>query len=195
MKIISIKALLIMLACLETSFASCQDKIIKIEQVRKNPTEYVFNAQKDSLYRRIFSKLKVTNMMLFDAIHKNMVLGEISDLFSQSADKLDFCLMPVYYIGKSMNYKRENGGSLDYEAWFYLHLETIDEEKTKVSITTIEPKIIVGKELLPTPPHFVRKDKTMLVEPSTIEEYEILLDIGKLAGEKNMPPINLPEKK
>jgi hypothetical protein len=124
-----------------------------------------------------------------------MVLGEISDLFSQPANKLDFCLMPVYYISKSMIYKRENGSSLDYEAWFYLHLEAAEKNMTKVNIRTIEPKIIVGKELLPLPPHFVRKDKTIQVEPSTIEEYEILIKIGNLVGEKDMPALNLPEKK
>jgi hypothetical protein len=101
--------------------------------------------------------------------------------------------MPVYYIGKSMNYKRKDSGTLDYEAWFYLHLETLDEMKTKISIKTLEPRIIVGRELLPTPPNLVRKDKTMAVEPSTIEEYEILLEIGRLVGENDMPPLSLPE--
>jgi hypothetical protein len=41
----------------------------------------------------------------------------------------------------------------------------------------------------------VRRDKTLTVEPSTIEEYEILLKIGNLVGEKNMPSLILPNEK
>ena len=85
--------------------------------------------------------------------------------------------------------------SLDYEAWFYLHLESIDETHTKLTITTFEPMLIVGRDLLPSPPHFGRGYKKMTVEPSTIEEYEILLKIGNLVGEKDMPPLILPNEK
>jgi len=35
----------------------------------------------------------------------------------------------------------------------------------------------------------------MVVEPSTIEEYEILLEIGKLVGEKEMQLLILPNEK
>ena len=98
------------------------------------------------------------------------------------------------FLQKSKIYLKENGDSLDYLAGFYLHLESINESHAKISITTIDPRVIIGRELLPSPPNMVRRDNTMLVEPSTIEEYEILLEIGKLVGEKNMPPINLPEK-
>ena len=78
---------------------------------------------------------------------------------------------------------------------FYLHIEKLNDSITKVIIKTIEPKIVIGKELIPSPPHMVRKDKTMVVESLTIEEYEILIEIGKLVRERNMPTINLPENK
>jgi len=184
-----------MLVCFEASLVSCQDRIIKIELTKKNPIEFVFNTQKDSLYKIISKQLIITNMMLWDAAHGYMVLNKISDLFLLSKNKSDFCLMPTFYICKSKIYQKDNGDSLEYEAWFYLHLEEVVKGKTKVSITTIEPKVVVGRELLPTPPHFVRKDKTLLVEPSTIEEYEILLKIGRLVGEQGMPPLQLPVKK
>jgi hypothetical protein len=103
--------------------------------------------------------------------------------------------MPINYLCKAKLYRSEKGGSLDYWAWFYLHLESIDNTNTKVTITTFEPEVIVGRELLPSPPHFVRRDKTLTVEPSTIEEYEILLKIGNLVGEKNMPSLILPNEK
>jgi len=76
-----------------------------------------------------------------------------------------------------------------------LHIKSIDGLHSQITVTTIDSKIVIGKEMIPKPPHFVRKDKTLAVEPSTIEEYEILLEIGKLVGEKGMPPLSLPEKK
>jgi hypothetical protein len=187
------KTIIIMLVCFETSFTSCQTKIVKIEMVKKNPTEYVFNTPMDNLYSQV-SKLRVSKMTLWDASKKNMVKTNISTLFLQSNNKFDFYLEPVYYLRKSKIYQKETGDSLDYLAGFYLHLESINESHAKISITTIDPLIVIGRDLLPSPPNMVRKDKTMPVEPSTIEEYEILLEIGRLVGEKNMPPINLPEK-
>jgi hypothetical protein len=189
------KALIFIVICFEASLVSCQDKITKIELLSKNPVEYVFNTTKDSLNNLIIKQLRINKMMLFDATHGDMVSDAASELFSQPNNKSDFCLMPLNYICKSKIYQKKNGDSLEYIAWFYLHLETSDEIKTKVSIRTIEPEVIIGRELFPSLPHFVRKDKTLPVEPSTIEEYEILLEIGKLVGEKDMPPIHLPTKK
>lgn len=178
---------------LPVSLVSCKDKIIKIELSKDNPVEYTFNTPKDSLYKIISTQLSINNMMIWDAIHKDMVIEEISNLFSYTKNKSDFCLMPIDYLSKSKIYLKENGDSLEYEAWFYLHLEAVDKMHTKVSIKTIEPKIIIGRELIPKPPHFVRRDKTIPVEPSTIEEYQILLKIGKLLKEQNMPSLILPD--
>jgi hypothetical protein len=61
-----------------------------------------------------------------------------------------------------------------------------------VTVKTIDPRIITGQAFLPTPPHFVRKTKTIDVEPSTIEEFSILLEIGKLLGETGMPNLKKP---
>jgi hypothetical protein len=186
--------LLVLLVCLETSFVSCQNMITKIELINNNPVEYTFYTPIDSLYARASKQLKITNMRLRDITKKNMLTNNISSLFSRPNSIFDFYLEPMYYLHKSKIYLKENGDSLDYLAGFYLHLESIDETHTKVKITTIEPRIIIGRELLPSPPNMVRKDKTMPVEPSTIEEYKILLDIGRLVGEKDMPPLNLPDK-
>jgi hypothetical protein len=194
MKIISKKALLIMLACFEASFVSCQNKITKIELINKNPIEYVFNTSIDSLYSVGSNQLKVDFTMILDSSHKSMAPDNIEKLFLQPGNNHDLYLFPIYYLGKSKIYIRENGDSIFYRASFYLHLEKKDEKRTQVIIKTIKPEIIVGKKLFPSLPHLIRGDRTIEVEPTTIEEYEILLEIGKLVGEKNMPPINLPEK-
>lgn len=194
MTLFSKRVIILVLVCLETTFVSCKDKITKIELINKNPVEYTFNSSKDGLYN-LLKQLRINEMKLYDATHGNIVLDEISELFLRPQNKLDFCLMPLYYICKSKIYQSKNGDSLEYRAWFYIHLEAIDLKKVKVSILTIEPEVIIGKNFFPTPPHFMRRDKTLRVEPSTIEEYEILLEIGKLVGEKGMPPLQLPTKK
>ena len=185
------KAFIFIVICLEVSLVSCQDKISKIELISRNPIEYIFNTSKDNL-NNLIKQLTINKMMLFDATKGDMVSDAASKLFTQPNNKSDFCLMPLNYICKSKIYQKKNGDSLKYRAWFYLHIEKIDEKKTKVSIRTLEPEVIIGRELFPSPPHFVRKDKTLPVEPSTIEEYDILLKIGNLVGEKDMPPIHLP---
>lgn len=189
------KTIIIVFIYFVSTLASCQNKVIKVEQKKKNPIEYIFSCSKDSLHNVISKQLKISNMMLWDSQHGIMVLEEVSNMFSQKGNSSDFCLMPIYFISKSKIYFTKDGDLLDYEAWFYLHLESIEKTLTKVKITTIEPKVIVGRELLPTPPHFGRNYKKIDVQPSTIEEYEILLKIGELVGEKGMPSVNIPEKK
>ncbi len=176
-------------------FASCQKKVFKRIMDKKNPVEYVYNSSIDSLQSIISRQLEINNLMVWDSRHGIMVAEEVSKLFSQKGNSSDFCLESLDFEKKSKIYLAEDGDPFVYLAWFYLHLESIDEAHTKVRITPIEPKIILGLELLPTPPHFVRRFKEMTVDPSTIEEYEILLEIGNLVSEKDMPPLILPNEK
>lgn len=186
--------IILIIVCLEVTFVSCKDKITKIELINKNPVEYIFNISKDSLYKIITSKLYINNLSLLTVENRLIMPSEVSEMFSQPKNTLDIFLYSIGVYCKSKIYK-EKGVFLDYWVSFYLHIEQIDQGHTKVSITTIEPKIIVGKEWFPGPPHFVRKDITISVEPSTIEEYEILLLIGELIGEQNMPSLILPDAK
>lgn len=188
------KAFILIFICFEAFFVSCQDKITKIELINKNPVEYIFNISKDSLYKIMTSKLYINNLSLLTVEKRIIMPPEVSMMFSQQKNNLDIFLWSIGVYCKSKIYK-EKGVFLDYWVSFYLHIERIDQRHTKVSITTIEPKVIVGKEWFPGPPHFVRKDITISVEPSTMEEYEILLKIGNMVGQKDMPPLNLPEKK
>jgi len=175
---------------------SCKNRVYKIVTEKKNPTEYIFNISKDSLYKTMTVKLTFLRIMSIMSIKDKInVPSEISKLFSQVINKQDIFLLSDGGYWKSKIYQKKNGEFLDYRVSFYLHLENIDENHTKVSIRTIEPKVIVGKDLLPSPPHFVRNSKIMVVEPSTIEEYEILLEIGKLVGEKEMQLLILPNEK
>jgi hypothetical protein len=186
--------IVLILLCLETTFVSCKNKITKIELINKNPIEYIFKSSKDSLYKLITSQFNLKDLSLLTIERRIIMPSEVSEMFSQQKNNLDIFLWSIGVYRKSKIYK-EKGVFFDYWVSFYLHLEQIDQKHTKVNIITIEPKIIVGKEWFPGPPHFVRNNKTIIVEPSTIEEYEILQEIGRLIGEQNMPSLILPDAK
>lgn len=173
----------------EVLIVSCQEKITKVELTKKNPVDFVFEISKDSVYELITTKLNM-HILLMTVKNKRIIPPQVFDKLSQPGNASDIFLWSIGTYCKSRIYKNDKN-FLDYWVSFYLHLESIDHNKTKISITAIGPKIILGKELLPSPPHFVRRDKTITVESSTIEEYEILLKIGKLVGEKDMPPLHL----
>jgi hypothetical protein len=175
--------IILILVALELSFSSCSKKIIEIELSSKNPIEYIFNISRDSLFFIGYNHLKVDFMMVLDSLHKNMAPDKIEKLFLQPDNNMDLFLFPKYYLGYSRVYLRKNGDSIFYRASFYLHLEEIDSNQTKVTINTVDPEIIIGKKLLPSLPHLVRKDRTINVESTTIEEYEILLKLGDLIND------------
>jgi hypothetical protein len=184
--------IILLISVLGGSIASCKDKIIKLEMQNRNPIEYIFNISKDSLYKVIVQKQGFMKLSVMTIKNRSIIPVEISALLSQTNNNEDVFLWSIGEYCKSRIYQNKNGEFLSYWVSFYLHLEKIDEYHTKVSIKTIEPRVIIGRECLPKPPHFVRKDKFLAVEPSTIEEYEILLRIGELVGEKNMPQLKLP---
>lgn len=106
-----------------------------------------------------------------------------------------------HFVGLSRNYQfSKNKVSPYYKAIFHLVIDSIDNTHTRVKIETISPVIFVGKQLQmgghTLPPDFYWESVAVPVEPSTLEEYEILLKIGELTGIKNeMPPLVLPEMK
>jgi len=189
------RVIIILFVCFAPTFLSCKDKITKIELINKNPIEYTFNFSKDSLYKVITNDIILMRLPVMTIKNKRIIPPEILELLLMKNNEQDIFLWSVGDHWKSKIYKKKKGEFLDYFVSFYLHLEKIDEYHTKVSIKTIEPKVIVGMELFPSPPHFVRNNKTIAMEPSTIEEFEILLEIGKLIGEKDMPALNLPNEK
>ena len=173
---------------------SCKEKVNKIVLDKKNPIEFVFNVSKDSLYEVLTNDIILKNLPLMTIKNRRIIPSEILKSFLCIENNQDIFLEPGIHL-KSKTYKNIEGEFFNYLVSFYLHLESVDQSHTKVSIKTMEPKIIVGNDLLPSPPHFVRNNKIMVVEPSTIEEYEILLEIGKLVGEKEMPLLILPNEK
>lgn len=160
--------------------------------VTPNPTRYVFSCSMDTLRDTIISEfdvLKFKGMMLYYKGSSYPPLDTL-EIFEIPDNRKDFYLKSSFvWIGNSYVYP-----SLKYTASFHLHLVQINNKKTEVIVNTIKPMVILGKELIPSFPHFARGYKFREVSPSTIEEYEILFRIGKSLGEE-MPEVIYPADK
>jgi hypothetical protein len=84
----------------------------------------------------------------------------------------------------------KDGQPLFYQADFHLHLTALGPRKTRVEIFTYDPCVGTGvdERWSPHGPRLVR----VVVEPSTLEEYQILLRIGEQLQTTNMPPLVTP---
>jgi len=158
-----------------------------------NPTKYTFSCSKDSLRQTIISELykyNVTMTLYFEGSKFPLDAKGLEKYFSRPENKEDFFLFNQFtpWITESYVYP-----GLKYDASFHLHINKIDEGHTELIINTINPRVIIGKKLLPSFPHFARGYKYHDVEPSTIEEYEILYKIGQAINE-DMPEVNYPKQ-
>jgi hypothetical protein len=177
------------------SSVACQSRIYKLQLRNNNPVEFVYKIQKDSLYNLLTNKHSFLGMDVFTIQNKRIIPPEISSLYILPENSKDVYFQSFGIHNKSKIYCNKQNEFCDYWDSYYLHLDAITVHSTKVTVTTIKSEIIIGQKLLPSPPHFVRDNKTITVEPSTIEEYLILLEIGKMTGENNMPKLILPDSK
>lgn len=196
-----------------TIFAvSCSSTSQIIKTTPNNPTGYTFEfniQQVGDVIRKEFLNKPGYRYMLLDFPEKESIYYDrVKDLFSTKGNSNDFYLhnfgdrigeSKIYFSSKTFKSseptrdKVKKGDPLDYYAEFHLHLTLIDSTHTKVAIFTINPMVVTGEKLLPSFPHFGANPKYKSVPPSTIEEYEILLKIGKGLGvEDTMPKLMMP---
>ena len=160
---------------------SSQKKLVTL-----NPTNYVFNANEEQV-RTAIGKAKRNGTASFKkySSHKEYINGYI---YNDSINKNDFvsCLL----IEQSRIFFRFGLFPYPYDADFILRLNSISENKTEVNIFTLNSTIFIfGIGIYHRGIEWDKK-----VCPSTIEEYEILLAIGKELGEKGMPVCNYPKR-
>lgn len=84
----------------------------------------------------------------------------------------------------------KNGQPLIYFADFHIHLAAIAPRRTRVEIFTYDSSLNTGVRA-PWSPEHGRSFIYVKVHPTTVEEYEILLQIGEQLG-KEMPKIIKP---
>jgi hypothetical protein len=76
---------------------------------------------------------------------------------------------------------------LQYSADFKLLLTPVSDSKTRVDVRTSESKVRIGANFGGHGGDYYNP-----VAPTTIEEYRILMKIGAVLGEQDMPPLRLP---
>lgn len=157
-----------------------------------NSTEYIFNYNLDDTKSAIQSCLGKNQFYGLDLGYKDNVM--LSNIFEVDSFKNDFVI--EIFSGssflKSKIYYKTTGEPYEYFASFHLHLTRVSNDKTKVNVKVYNPEII-GTALLPMPPNFNR-GFIINVPPSTVEEYEILLRIGRELNLNDMPQIKIPKR-
>lgn len=170
-------------------------KYIELKMPKKNPTSYEFDASieqiQDAIRQNFFH---IPGKYLGFASDTNLVWGE--DILAKPENVND-AFIYLHFGDSSRVYHRidEDHKMIPYWYSIHIHITSIGERKTKVEVRAINPTIGIGirfpMNVLPREPGAaIEKD----VPTSTIEEYEILLEIGDALGVKNkMDPIVLPE--
>jgi hypothetical protein len=162
---------------------------------KKNPTFYIFSFSANEARGAIekgFSGLPGYRYMRLEQLSGKKLQYFLEEKKSvKVASEGDYYLRYSNAIGSSEIYFDKKKRPLSYYAEFLLHLSSVDGG-TKVEIITIRPRVVTGQSLLPKLPHFARVEKTKPVEPSTIEEYEILLKIGTSLGVSGRVPPDEP---
>ncbi|MFM7854985.1 MAG: hypothetical protein ACKO96_24435, partial [Flammeovirgaceae bacterium] len=148
----------------------------------------------DQAIKNAFGKMPGYRYMKLKVFNENDLKSYLANnKLTEKPRQDDFYLTYSGSIGKSEIYFDKKNKPLDYYAEFVIHLIPTDSQNVRVKIITVNSKVAVGRKLLPSFPHFVRMIKTKDVEPSTIEEYEILLKIGEALGvSESMPKIERP---
>lgn len=92
-------------------------------------------------------------------------------------------------VGESQVYFK-SGQPLIYYGDFHIHLTAISPAKTCAEIFTYGSSVVTGvdESWSPHGPAFI----SVNVDPTTIEQYQILLGIGEQLGTKDMPPLVTP---
>lgn len=179
-----------------------QEKLLS----RRNPTAYVFGDTLENVHgaiQRAFAEHFWKDAEPVDQASKDpdspfgaklvwreSVIAALCDgVFEKQENANDAFLfgMPLAF-GKSQIYFK-NDLPLTYFADFHIHLTPIGPSKTRVEIFTYHPWVSAGLDpSAPEGPAYIMVD----VEPTTIEEYGILLKIGQQLGVKNMPELIVP---
>jgi hypothetical protein len=205
-----IRRTLIVLVITTTSL-SCDNlkKLETRELVEANPTEHIFSIPRDQLrqtildsfneHKEMSSPFYQSSIFYFNADmgngqHKmavsfnaetagNAIFGKKhfekpntgNDIYIHSFGQ--FWYSPIYYAG---------GKALEFRTPFILTLEKIDEEQTLLKVIPETPKVIKGIDGL-TAHGFYSKE--IDVEPTTVEEYSLILFIAEQLGDTTLKPL------
>jgi hypothetical protein len=160
-----------------------------------NPVAYTFDLDIDSA-RTLFrnSYFRYHNAMGFDLQWKDFeesVKGSSSGerRVVQQRSNGELTAYMILTVDSSIIYQRSDGKALPYWMECRMHFVPIEKHKVEIVIEVLSAWVILGKQLLPGAPHFVKNDKIRNVVPTTIEEYKLLLCFGKGLGIYEQMPV------
>lgn len=155
---------------------------------QKNPTEYVFDAPIADM-REAMREAFASGYRGMHIVYPETNDPVLSGFLSEPGNENDAYMYNWHTpIGESPIYFRR-GRPLPYLAKFHIHVTVISDAQTRVQIFTQNPEVIAGER----PGIHGWAHNYVSVEPTTIEEYEILLRIGAELGASEMPELWLPE--
>jgi hypothetical protein len=162
---------------------------------RRNPTAYEFDAPIDAVKTAI-NGARGENWRDAQKIHEGGFLAWrndnspfTKDVFTKPGNESDAYLYGLgAAVGKSQVYLKD-GEELRCYADFHIHLTSITGSRTRVEILTYDARVHAGTEWHP----FARAGIWVGVDPTSIEEYQILLDLGKQLGVQDMPKLITPD--
>jgi hypothetical protein len=173
-----------------------QNKYVIDEKVLQsnNPTSFVFNATIPEVQNAVRC-VRGIDWLAAQKLHEGGQLLWKSDsnpfaeiIYTNKANDNDAY---ISYMGNSVGESTiyfKDGSPLTYYADFQIHIVSNSPTKTVVSIKTFDSHILAGIEWHPVGQAGI----FLTVEPTSIEEYQILLDIGKQLECKEMPNLTLP---
>lgn len=169
---------------IKKAFSKWREEELKLRERR------VWNGPGDAeAKRRLTAALQRPPMYLFwkgdaDALAKDLLTrpGNENDAYFYGTDS------PV---GESQVYFKD-GQPLIYYADFHIHLTAVGPKRTRVEIFTCDSSVAAGAEKSLTVHRYGNSLITANVDPTTVEEYQILLRLGEQLGAKDMPPLIIP---
>ena len=160
----------------------------------KNPTAFEFPVEKravlDAICSRPWEDLWLKNGLSLNT-NDHGAFGR--DVLAQPGNEDDIYLTSFHFpITDSPVYRSLTGKQLPFTADFHVHVVTLGPFRTRVEVRALNAEVINGSYFSPGI-HGFWQIRYVAVAPTTIEEYRILRSIGEALGEKQMPPIRIPE--
>ncbi|WP_065219115.1 MULTISPECIES: hypothetical protein [Butyricimonas] len=165
----------------------------KKELKTPNPTAYTFNYSLSHVRTSISKKFKGTfrDMVLYG---KGTPYGNIDphyaeDIIEKVGNENDFVLGGSHVL-ESFTYRTGKRGRY-CNMRLQIHLDSISPTETRVEVISHDREIISGYKLGTAHMSFI-VPIFQTFDPTTIEEYQVLYNIGKYL-EVDMPKVNYPE--
>lgn len=156
-----------------------------------NPTEYVYHTGLAAARSAVWQTLSEYDLRYRKMIAEDRGTLHHDTLLDAEINKHDIRLHSYEDIGKSAMYYSW-WGKLRLNASFQIHFDSIAPSLTRISIRTFGSEVKsgirpgIGDNLTLLKPCYSS------APPSSVEEYELLLLIGRLLGEQGMPELRRP---